>query len=172
MARAAPIGALPARHRGHCGLSPGRGRGSPAAIGRDNPAPPRDLPLHRLNTTALKLLVSHFWRGGYALGPSFWLFGVAGTLAFTAAIAGLIAWIGEPSLPVVIAIAVAGAAMQAWIIVGVWRSANRYAGPPAYRLAARIAVALYALLCVTTLLQVFGILLLGGLVLLNPPFIR
>jgi hypothetical protein len=125
-----------------------------------------------MNAASLKPMVQHFWRGGYALGLAFWVFGVLGSLLLLAAVYATLDASGTPSTPVALAIGLGGLAYQVWVVVGVWRSAASYPGPRAYALAARGVVAVYAAYGVVMLLQVALMLGLTALVFLNPPFIK
>ena len=72
-----------------------------------------------MNAASLKPMVQHFWRGGYALGLSFWVFGVLGSLLLLAAAYAALDASGAPSTPVALAIGLGGLAYQVWVVVGV-----------------------------------------------------
>lgn len=117
-------------------------------------------------------MIRHFWRGGYSLGLSFWMFGVLGSLLLSLAVEVLLNLSGTPSTPAALAIGIFGGAYQAWVVVGVWRSAANYQGPPRYAVAARVVATVYGAIGLLMLLQTIGILALSTLVFLNPPFIK
>ncbi len=125
-----------------------------------------------MNAASLKLMVRHFWQGGYSLGLSFWMFGVLGSLLPWVVVQFLLDESGTPSLPAALVIGLGGIAYQTWAVVGIWRSAGNYQGPPRNANAARFVVALYGAFGLLMLLQVAAIVALSALVFLNPPFIK
>ncbi len=125
-----------------------------------------------MNPSSIALMIRHFWQGGYSLGASFWMIGILGSLLITTAIAGLLSLPDEPPLPLVLAMGALGALYNGWIVVGIWRSAGKYQGPTGYAHAARTFIVMYAIYSLATLALILFMLMLGGAVMLNPPFIK
>jgi hypothetical protein len=114
----------------------------------------------------------HFWQGRYTLGLAFWVFWLLGILLVNSVMAAALMAMTEPSLVLIVACAVLGWGYVAWASVGTWRSAGRYAGPRWHAYAARALVAIYVVWSVAMLGLMVSMLVLGGNVFLNPPFIR
>ncbi|TAG26037.1 MAG: hypothetical protein EAZ37_10375 [Burkholderiales bacterium] len=117
-------------------------------------------------------MIRHFWHGGYSLGASFWLMGVVGSVALAGILAAVLFSLDDPSLLLILAMSVLSMAYNAWIVVGIWRSAGSYSGRQSYAYAARALMAVFAIYSVASLMLMFYMLLLGGAVMLNPPFIK
>jgi hypothetical protein len=96
--------------------------------------------------------IGDLWHGRLPLGRAFWEFAVIyglilnvlSTTASLLAIAGNLSWIAILLIHFLPA--------PYWIAstVGVWRSADRYAGPPRWASAARVAALLWLLLMLVT----------------------
>jgi hypothetical protein len=93
-------------------------------------------------------LIARLWRGDVGLARAFWEFGllygslihaIATGLALAAIVAGLPAWLA-------VTIFLLPAPYTVLAVVAVWRSADRYRGPPARAQLARIAIVIWALL--------------------------
>ena len=85
------------------------------------------------------------WRGDVALGQAFWEYAIAyGTIANIVATAAAIATV-MAGLPEVLAIGLFLTPLPYILtaVVGVVRSANKYRGPPAKAIMAKIAVILW-----------------------------
>jgi hypothetical protein len=118
------------------------------------------------------LMILHLWRGGYSLGMSFWAFGIVGLLLINSLIAGLFKLIDDPSLFLVLAMGALGLAYQVWVTVGIWRSAGKHPGMGLYAFGARMAIVILGVYSIALLSLATMMLMLGGAVLLNPPFIK
>lgn len=88
-----------------------------------------------MDRPAIASIVPRFWRGGFALSTSFWLFGVLGIgacalIVDTAEDAALARLPFDPRL--ILAVFATGLAcglvVHTWILVGLWRSAAIHAG--------------------------------------------
>jgi cytochrome bd-type quinol oxidase subunit 2 len=91
--------------------------------------------------------IGRLWRGEVGLGRAFWEYAlVIGTLAhvittglaYGAYVAGAPVWLAG-------LLFVLAAPYTVLVAVGVWRSADRYRGPPHWALAARIAIIVWAI---------------------------
>jgi hypothetical protein len=125
-----------------------------------------------MNLIALKQLVLHLWRGRYSLGLSFWAFGIVGIVLINILIAGLFALTDAPPLLMIFAMGAVGWAYQVWVTVGIWRSAGRYSGLALHAYSARIVMVIFSVYSIALLMLTLMLLMLGGAVLLNPPFIK
>jgi hypothetical protein len=92
--------------------------------------------------------IGRLWRGEASLGHAFWdcavLYGtlihlISTGVAFAAVVAGWPAWIA-------VAIFLLPTPYTVLCVVAVWRSAERYQGPPKWAAGARIGVVVWALL--------------------------
>jgi hypothetical protein len=87
-------------------------------------------------------------RGEIPLARAFWEYAMAyGLLANLIATAGAFAVLAA-DLPALLAVAIFFLPLpyNALVVVAVWRSANRYAGPPMWATLARVAVVLWAII--------------------------
>jgi hypothetical protein len=88
------------------------------------------------------------WRGQLPLSRAFWdnaiIYGTLANLLFTVLALGVLAAGGAGWLA--LAVFLVPLPYNVTTVVGVWRSAARYAGPPAWANAARIAVIVWAVL--------------------------
>jgi hypothetical protein len=125
-----------------------------------------------VNAAALKPMILHFWRGRYSLGLSFWVFGIVGIVLINSLIAGLFKFIDDPPLLLVFAMGAAGWAYQVWATVGIWRSAGKHHGLALHAYGARIFIVIFGIYSIALLALATMMLVLGGAVLLNPPFIK
>ncbi|MBT3905364.1 MAG: hypothetical protein HOB79_17010 [Rhodospirillaceae bacterium] len=91
------------------------------------------------------ITIIRVWRGELALWKTFWLFGVGGGLLFGLPIFGaLLALTDVPDDHTASIFLFALGFLfvyLAWIFVGIWRSANKYQGDPAWAVLAKIVVA-------------------------------
>jgi hypothetical protein len=90
--------------------------------------------------------IVRLWRGEVGLGRAFWEYTIGyGTLAHTAA-TGLAYGLYVAGAPLWVAAVIyfVAAPYTVLVTVGVWRSAERYQGPEQWAIAARIAVAAWA----------------------------
>jgi hypothetical protein len=125
-----------------------------------------------MNYSALQQMIQHFWRGGYALGLSFWVFGAAGSLVISGLMATVLLLDDDPSLLLILVFSGLSAVYQVWASVGIWRSAAKYPGSALHAHGARAIVVVNALYSAALLLLMINMLLLGAAVLINPPFIK
>jgi hypothetical protein len=92
--------------------------------------------------------VIRLWRGDVALARAFWNYAIVyGSLAnLTTTIAALAAYLA--GLPAVLAVAIFFLPLpyNVLIVVAVWRSADRYPGPPIWATLARPAVVIWAMI--------------------------
>jgi hypothetical protein len=91
--------------------------------------------------------IMRLWRGEEGLGSAFWEYTVLyGTLANIVATAGMFAALAA-GLPGVLAVAihVLPIPYNIFVVVAVWRSAQRYPGQHEWALLARFAVVIWAL---------------------------
>lgn len=99
-------------------------------------------------------IAANLWRGNYALGKTYWLFGLLGGIALGLTVGLGIAFTQSGFL------ALSGmAALWAWqvfISVAIWRSAGKYTGPRIWAVLARLALVLGFLQLVGATAEVFG----------------
>jgi len=94
-------------------------------------------------------MIKRVWLGEVALWKSFWLLGVGGFVFLALPLAGaLLALTNVPDDQTATAFLTAIGLLlmyQAWVSVGIWRSASSYGGDPTWALAAKLCVAASAL---------------------------
>jgi hypothetical protein len=94
--------------------------------------------------------VARHWRGELSLPKSYWVNGVVIGIACRIVFSGLLTGIAAaaasmPAFALLFAVVVlVNIAIVAWMIVGIWRSAGRYAGPKYWAILARVAVVIGA----------------------------
>jgi hypothetical protein len=96
----------------------------------------------------MKNWITQLWQGEIGLARSFWEFGIAyGTLihmAFSGVAFG--AYVLEAPVWLAVVLFFAPLPYAILVVVAVWRSADRYLGPPHWAQAARISIVIWAVL--------------------------
>jgi len=99
-------------------------------------------------------IVRH-WRGGLSLPMSVWINGVLAGLVWRLLPYSLLFYLSlRPATWAILGIAfygIAGAILTAWTFVGIWRSSGAYEGAAVWRLLARIAAVLMAIISLAQL---------------------
>ena len=89
-------------------------------------------------------LIRDLWRGDVPLVKTFWIFGFSINLLFTVAVGYLIYHpeVSETGIgrTILLLLIVANMIYAPFILVAIWRSANKYEGLRRYAIAAKIAV--------------------------------
>jgi hypothetical protein len=94
----------------------------------------------------MKNQVIRLWRGEVGLARAFWEYAIAfGTLAnLTTTGAAFAAHVAGWPVLLVVAIFFVPLPYNVMMVVAVWRSADRYTGPPTWATLARVAVVVWA----------------------------
>jgi hypothetical protein len=94
--------------------------------------------------------IARLWRGEVPLAKAFWNYAIAGGLALNAATTFATFLLLTVDSAAAVAVFLLPVPYYLFMLGAVWRSAERYTGPPARAKAARVAIVVWTLIvCVT-----------------------
>jgi hypothetical protein len=99
----------------------------------------------------IKTILLQLWRGDFTLRRAFWDYAIVygSLLNLTTTLAAFAAYAAELPLAVAAVIFFSPLPYNLLAVLNVWRSAERYAGPPIWAHLARIAVIVWAVIATT-----------------------